>query len=193
VSTQLNSQVSHLTLMQNNKKMDVYYKKHPRAEPAQPPPTQLDADGECLPVKVLLTEYDRFHQSLLETDNGEGWFLDLRCYLNDRPGNVTKDTDIVKWWQDHAALFPTLAQIALDILPCQASSVPCEHLFSASKQTANLHQSSLGSKHFGELQIMKFTWCKKILNNREQNWAQVEEVQLGEYSEFLKVDETLAE
>jgi hypothetical protein len=44
-------------------------------------------------------------------------------------------------------------------------------------------------KWFEELQIMKFAWHKKILNNAEQNWAQVEEVQLGEYSEFLEVDE----
>ena len=52
--------------------MDVYYKKRLRAEPMQPPPTQLDVDGERLPVKVLSTKYDRFCQSLLETDDGEG-------------------------------------------------------------------------------------------------------------------------
>ena len=103
------------------------------------------------------------------------------------------DTDIVKWWQNHAVLVPTLARIALDILPCQASSVPCEHLFSASKQTADLRRSSLGAKQFEELQIMKFAWCNKILDNAEQNWARVEEVQLGEYSEILEADETLAE
>ena len=143
-------------------------------------------DGERVPVKVLSSEYDRYRQSLLQTDDGEGWSLELRCYLNDRPGNETKDTDIVQWWQDHAALFPTLAQIALDILPCQASSVPCECLFSASKQTADLHRSSLGAKHFEELQIIKFAWRKKIVDNAEQNWARVEEVQLGEYSEFLE-------
>jgi hypothetical protein len=39
---------------------------------------------------------------------------------------------------------------------------------------------------------MKFAWCKKILNNAEQNWAWVEKVQLGEYSEFLEVNEMLA-
>ena len=39
---------------------------------------------------------------------------------------------------------------------------------------------------------MKFAWHKKILDNAEQNWAQVEEVQLGEYSEFLEVDEISA-
>ena len=102
-------------------------------------------------MKVLSSKYDHYHQSLLETDDREGWSLELRCYLNDRPDNVTKDTDIVKWWQDYAVLFPTLTWIALNILPCQASSVPCEQLFSASKQTADLRQLSLGSKQFEEL------------------------------------------
>jgi hypothetical protein len=173
--------------------MDMYYKKRLRAEPAQPPTTQLDVDGEQLPVKVLSSEYDRYCQSLLQIDDGEGWSSELRCYLNDRPGDVTKDTDIIKWWQDHATLFPTLARIALDILPCQASSVPCKCLFSASKQTADLCRSSLSAKHFEELQIMKFAWHKKIVNNVEQNWARVEEVQLGEYLEFLEADEISAE
>lgn len=173
--------------------MDTYYKKRPRTEPAQPPPTQIDADGERLPAKVLSSEYDRYRQSLLQTGDGEGWSSELRRYLNDRPGDVTKDTDIVKWWQNHAALFPTLARIALDILPCQASSVPCERLFSASKQTADLRRSSLGAKRFEELQMMKFAWRGKILDNAEQKWACVEEVQLEEYSEFLEADEVLAE
>ena len=118
--------------------MDIYYKKRPRAERPQPPSIQIDADGKCLPVKVLSSEYDVYRQSLLRTDVGEGWSSELRRYLNDRPSDVTKDTDIVEWWQDHSVLFPTLARIALDILPCQASSVPCERLFSASKQTADL-------------------------------------------------------
>jgi hypothetical protein len=71
--------------------------------------------------------------------------------------------------------------------------VPCEHLFLASKQTADLRRSSLGVKHFEELQIMKFAWRKKIFDNAEQNWVRVEEVQLGEYSEFLEADETSME
>ena len=58
----------------------------------------------------------------------KGWSLELRRNLKDRPGDVTKDTDIVERWQDCAVLFPILAQIALDILSCQALSVPCEHL-----------------------------------------------------------------
>jgi len=136
--------------------MDTYYKKRPRTKPVQLPPTQINADREHLPARVLSSEYDHYCQSLLQTGNGKGWSSELRCYLNDRLGNITKDTDIVKWWQNHATLFPTLMQIALDILPFQALSVPCECLFSASKQTTDLCQSSLGAKHFEELQMMNF-------------------------------------
>ena len=188
--------------------MDIYYKKRPKAGPAQLLPTPIDADGEHL--QLLSSEYDRYRRTLLQTDEGEGWSSELRRYLNNRPGDVTKDTDIVGWWQvtqvslfidlivsnlcqDHAALFPTLAQIALDILPCQASSVPCERLFSASKQTADLRRASLGAKRFEELQIMKFAWRKKVSDLAARNWAQVEQVELGEYCEILEADETSAE
>jgi hypothetical protein len=90
-------------------------------------------------------------------------------------------------------LFSTLAQIALNVLPCQASSVPCECLFSASKQTADLRQSSLGAKHFEELQIMKFAWRKNLPDHAAQNWARVEDMQLEEYGEILDADEISVE
>ncbi|KIK04408.1 hypothetical protein K443DRAFT_4705 [Laccaria amethystina LaAM-08-1] len=48
--------------------------------------------------------------------------------------DMTKDTDLVEWWQDHAQLFPMLACITLNVFPAQASSVPCEQLFSGTKQ-----------------------------------------------------------
>jgi hypothetical protein len=95
--------------------------------------------------------------------------------------------------QEHAALYPTLSRIALDVLPCQASSVPCEHLFSASKQTADLRRASLGAKWFEELQIIKFAWHKHIPNCAAQNQAQIEEVQLGEYRKILEAEESLPE
>jgi hypothetical protein len=77
--------------------MSSYYQKRPRSEPAQPPPTPIDADGERLPA--LSSEYDRYRLTLQQTNEGEGWSSELRRYLNDRPVDVTKDTDIVKWWQ----------------------------------------------------------------------------------------------
>jgi hypothetical protein len=90
-------------------------------------------------------------------------------------------------------LFPTLVQIALDVLPCQVSSVPCECLFSASKQTANLRRSSLGAERFKELQVMKFAWCKDLPDFAAQNWAHIEDMQLEEYVEILGADEISVE
>src|SRR5258707_2980644 len=168
--------------------MDEYYKTWLRAKPAQPPSTPIGVDGEHAPVKVLSSKYDHYRQSLLEMDDREGWSSELRCYLNDRPDDVTKDTDIIKWWQDYAVLFPTLTWIALNILPCQASSVPCEQLFSASKQTADDRQASLGTKWFEELQLMKFAWRSKITDVASSNSDQVEVVDLGEYRDMLEYD-----
>ena len=102
----------------------------------------------------------------------------------------------VIFFKEHSLLHPTLAQIALNILPCQASSVPCERLFSASKQTADNHWASLGAKRFEELQVMKFAWCPKVESRAGRNLEQVEEVDLDdldEYTEMLVVDELAAE
>jgi hAT family C-terminal dimerisation region len=86
--------------------------------------------------------------------------------------------------------------MALDILPCQASSVPCERLFSASKQTAENRRASLGENRFEELQVMKFAWRPKIEKATDRNSEKVEEVDLDdidEYTEMLEVDESAAE
>lgn len=100
---------------------------------------------------------------------------------------------IMFYWQDHATLYPTLARIALDVLPCQASSVPCERLFSASKQTADVRRASLGAKRFEELQVMKFAWQQNVTDLAAWNSAQVEEIELDEYSELMEAEELAAE
>jgi hAT family C-terminal dimerisation region len=121
-----------------------------------------------------------------------------------------KDTDIVEWWQvstlhfdsprfmlnsakDHAQLYPTLARIALNVLPCQASSVPCERLFSASKQTADYRRASLGTKRFEELQVMKFAWQRSLDDLATWNSSQIEVVDSDEYSQMLEAEDASAE
>ncbi len=47
----------------------------------------------------VLSEFDRFHLGRVTWDNEEGWASELRRYLKELPANVTKDTDIIKWWQ----------------------------------------------------------------------------------------------
>ena len=68
--------------------------------------------------------------------------------------DVLKETDIVTWWvvcisytfilvlkllQAHSNEYLTLARIAMDVCTIPATSVPCEHLFSAGAEVATDH------------------------------------------------------
>jgi hypothetical protein len=87
-------------------------------------------------------------------------------------------------------VYPTLARIALDILPIPASSVPCERLFSAAKQVADDRRSRLGSKKFEELEVMKFAWFNTIPDLAAWNSNDVEEIDIiREFKALLSDDD----
>ena len=72
--------------------MERYYKNQriTTPTPAQPAP----ADNNS-----ILSDFDRHQRTLLLCQEGEGWQVELCQYLKDMPADVTKDTDIVEWWQ----------------------------------------------------------------------------------------------
>ena len=80
-----------------------------------------------------------------------------------------------------------LTCIALNILPSQALSVPCEQLFLGTKQIADDCQSWLGSKVFEELAIMGSAWGLELYDSAAWSTAQVKEVLLN-YEELLPDD-----
>jgi len=93
---------------------------------------------------------------------------------------------VITCFQDNGRRYPTLCCVALDFLPCQASSVPCERLFSGGGEVATKRQARLGADHFKELQIMKFVWRNNIGNLAAWNSAQIEEVdEMKEFEDFL--------
>jgi hypothetical protein len=162
-----------------------------------PPPTANNSDDE----------YDRLRKGLLTRSiRDEGWRAELRRYLDDIPADVSKDTDIVAWWgvsghpsisfvpptqlsvQDHAKLYPTLAKIALDVLPAQASSVPCERLFSAGKEIAVARRAQLGAEVFEQLQILKSHWRRSVCDLATCNSEFVEDIDMDEFGEMLTAD-----
>ena len=49
-------------------------------------------------------------------------------------------------------------KVALDVLPAQASAVPCEHIFSSSKETDSLWRTNMSSWKMEELQVLKFSY-----------------------------------
>ncbi|EIW73844.1 hypothetical protein CONPUDRAFT_27963, partial [Coniophora puteana RWD-64-598 SS2] len=60
--------------------------------------------------------------------------------------------------------YPTLSRIALDILPIQASSVPCERLFSAAKEIATDKRARLSLVRFEQLQMLKHAWKPEVID-----------------------------
>jgi len=54
---------------------------------------------ECATQAPVLSEFDRLRKSLLTDDAEEGWASELRRYLGRMERDVTKETDLVEWWQ----------------------------------------------------------------------------------------------
>jgi hypothetical protein len=76
--------------------MEEYWKIRPRAEPSTP--TAAHGGSHVTKGASITSEFDRHRLSLL-TEDEEGWAAELRRYLKDMPADVTKDTDVIKWWQ----------------------------------------------------------------------------------------------
>jgi hypothetical protein len=56
----------------------------------------------------IASEFDRHCHTLVSEEQEEGWQAEIRWYLKDLPADVTKDTDIVAWWQVRDSSIPGL-------------------------------------------------------------------------------------
>jgi hypothetical protein len=62
------------------------------------------------------------------------------------------------------AEFPTLYAMAMDYLPVQATSVPCERVFSSAKETDTLKRNRISPALMEALQMLKFSLKKERLD-----------------------------
>jgi hypothetical protein len=78
--------------------MERYWKD--RQIVATPEPAPVSTEHSEDNGDSILSEFDRHRLALLSSrDEDEGWQAELRRYLKDLPADVSKDMDIVKWWQ----------------------------------------------------------------------------------------------
>ena len=83
-------------------------------------------------------------------------------------------------------LYPTLGRITLNVILAQVLSVPCERLFSGTKQIADKCRSHLGPIVFEELAIMNSAWGPELYDMATWNASQVEEIM--DFEELLTED-----
>jgi hypothetical protein len=83
--------------------------------------------------------------------------------------------------QDNRSRYPNLFQLAMDILPIQASSVPCERVFSSGKETMAPRRRRIKPALMEKLQMLKYsirkdthlsfteglTWAKELIEIEE--------------------------
>jgi hypothetical protein len=60
--------------------------------------------------------------------------------------------------------FPILYRIALDVIPIQASAVPCKRVFSSSKEIDTNRRSSIGHELMEVLQMSKYLYRSEHLD-----------------------------
>lgn len=59
--------------------------------------------------------------------------------------------------QENRLRYPTIFALAMDILPIQGSSVPCERVFSSAKETLTDRQSRVQPELMEGLQMLKYS------------------------------------
>ena len=57
----------------------------------------------------------------------------------------------------NAIRYPTIYALAMDILPIQASAVPCKHVFSSSKEITTAQHYHISFELIEALQILKYS------------------------------------
>ncbi|KZT33247.1 hATC-domain-containing protein, partial [Sistotremastrum suecicum HHB10207 ss-3] len=148
----------------------------PPSSPVSTTPARTtDADSD----EELDAAFDRTRRALMASavHQDEDWTAEYTRYCKDYPRDVTRHTDLVKWWSKNVERYPTLARIALDVLPVQASSVACERLFSAGKHIATDTRSRLNPEMFEKLQLLKYIWRKGMVDEAKENEMLEEELE----------------
>lgn len=69
-----------------------------------------------------------------------------------------------KNFQINKETFPTIFRIALDYLPIQASSVPCERVFSSSAETDTKKRNRINPDLMEALQLLKYGYKQERLH-----------------------------
>ncbi|KIM50808.1 hypothetical protein SCLCIDRAFT_144617 [Scleroderma citrinum Foug A] len=133
-------------------------------------PEELQCSSEPNLYNVLAEEVGAMDMSTKSsTPHG---FQDVgqeyRAYIDNELLNRKQDP--LKFWEVNRTRLPTLFAITMDYLPIQASSMPCERVFSSSTETDTKKCNRIGPTLMEALQMLKYH-LKKMWLNFCANWS----------------------
>ncbi|CDO72217.1 hypothetical protein BN946_scf184970.g69 [Trametes cinnabarina] len=74
------------------------------------------------------------------------------------------EVNLLEYWEERQHQYPLLFRVALDVLPAQASAVPCEEVFSSSKETITERRTKMAPDLLSELQMLKHAYRQDRLS-----------------------------
>ncbi|QRW00609.1 hAT family dimerization protein [Ceratobasidium sp. AG-Ba] len=126
------------------------YHKSPTTS-SNPMPEPSTSPSLPLSSQHLMKEGDLLVRCMAEVDAELLRWEALDNYNADMMGTVT----LVDFWKAHRYDFPLLYEIAMDVLPVQASSVSSERAFSSSKMTCTRERNKISAESMEYLQVLK--------------------------------------
>ncbi|KAG6896151.1 hypothetical protein C0992_009943 [Termitomyces sp. T32_za158] len=110
-------------------------------------PTLSPQDQEALDKRKVLEEWNHYISDGVIEDKKE-----------------LAEFDLCRFWTISKWKYPFMYRVVLDVLAVQASSVPCERVFSSSKETDMLRRSRLSPLMMETLQLLKFMFRSERLD-----------------------------
>jgi hypothetical protein len=144
-------------------KLRAYSESSMPAKPAQPAPKPSQ------PTAADILQLNRKRPA------GKQTAISLEMEVDQYLSDPDQGSGIVEYWQvdkifiifcfnlltyvlqEHEQRYPRIFQMAMDVIPIQASSVSCERVFSSGKQTMTPRRSRISPKLMEILQILKFS------------------------------------
>ncbi|KDQ54070.1 hypothetical protein JAAARDRAFT_135955, partial [Jaapia argillacea MUCL 33604] len=124
-----------------------------------PDPSPMSTPHEMTDAEKAAQEAEELASDLRVVDE------ELRRYLEHGTlQGAERDISLVKFWESKVFIYPLLYRVALDVLPVQASAVPCERIFSSARETTTVRQNKLNPALLKVLQILKFLYKQERLD-----------------------------
>jgi hypothetical protein len=107
---------------------------------------------------------------------------EFELYCEQTPTMAKGGCDLIQWWWNNQNNFPTLSQMALDLLAIPAMSAECERVFSSAKKLITPARNGLQEDIIEASECLKAWWDDeaRLKNEEEKNILQIDTPRLIE-------------
>jgi hypothetical protein len=131
--------------------------ENPEDSEPEDEPTTDNLSPEDAMIFASQEEYSQAETQALAGSTAAVWEAELERYLKNP--RVSKDTDVLLWWDDNEHRYPHLAKLARDYLAIPASSVPAERVFSRAGDLISKKRNRLSRETANMLMCLRY-WLK---------------------------------